>query len=93
MLTRKIIENGNERENFFLIEDVSDCSHRFRTFEHSSKEIFDMVDSWERQTGALRPMTPPGGAEQQEELNQHPPSGGRKTKKGVWRHLYLSSVS
>ena len=52
-----------------------------------------MVDSWERQTGALRPMTPPGGADQQEELNQHPPSGGRKGKKGQCRHLYLCVAS
>ena len=56
---------------------------RFRTFEHSVKDIENLVSHWERSTGMQRPSTPSDGAGQDnvDDIHQHPPSG-RKTKKG-----------
>ncbi|XP_069113582.1 hydrocephalus-inducing protein homolog isoform X2 [Argopecten irradians] len=51
---------------------------RFRTIEHSSKEIADLIEFWDRTTlGIKRPPTP---SEKSEEDGQHHPPSGKKAK-------------
>ncbi len=56
---------------------------RFRTFDHTFKELVEITDRWERAVLAVRPLTPSEGQGEtpEEQAHLHPPSG-KKGKKG-----------